>query len=206
MSLAVRFLPDFSMFNACTGDGCSLQGWLSALSGWVGLIAAVVTIGFTRSQLAEQRKQTSFILGDGEPSIEPQSKAGNGSGPGFRVINWNRRSMLIDRIQIIDVPDSQKPIRLWRYATEKPEPVAGKIYCLSSDGSLDRTPKIMGWISRQEKPNVLDLEFRWTDLEKEPSRPTVCEGDVTIKIIAHYIDSKDCFELSSTMPACDFFP
>lgn len=70
-----------------------LREWLASLSGWAAAIAAVVAIGPLIYQLREQRRQTRFLIGDAEPTVDVERKAPLSIR--VRIVNWNRRSLIV---------------------------------------------------------------------------------------------------------------
>lgn len=67
--LLIRFFPDVTSWKLCEPARCTVQDWLSATAGWVGFVAAAVGAFFVFSQLAEQRKQTAYLMGDRTPNM-----------------------------------------------------------------------------------------------------------------------------------------
>ncbi len=97
-----------STMMLCAGSERCLLDWVGALSGWAAAIgagiAAGVTVGPLREQVREARRQADFTCGDAEPEFvllrnmrENQVK--------LRVTNWNRRTVMIERIRCVQPTD-----------------------------------------------------------------------------------------------------
>lgn len=82
----------------CQGESCTVQGWLSATSGWFGLIAALIAVALTWRQIAQQQKQTDFLLGDADPTIDVVPDINDPGEIVVRIVNWNRRAVFIRTI------------------------------------------------------------------------------------------------------------
>lgn len=66
--IAYLFATAPNEFSLCTGENC-FREWFSALSGWVALGAAIVTLLVMREQVEVQRQQTDYIIGNMPPEI-----------------------------------------------------------------------------------------------------------------------------------------
>ena len=77
------------------------QSWIGALSGWVAaagaLAAALLTLPHLKRQADEAKRQADFALGDSAPSFDVYAE--DFVEVYFRVVNWNRRTLLIDQIK-----------------------------------------------------------------------------------------------------------
>ncbi|WP_461509798.1 hypothetical protein [Rhizobium leguminosarum] len=101
----MRFLPDFIAWEGwkVCGDAnaCTVQGWLSATSGWAGFAAASVTALFIFGQMKEARNQTRFALGDATPTVQMAENVKDPRILQIRLVNWNRRQLILDRIEVV---------------------------------------------------------------------------------------------------------
>ncbi len=114
------WLLDFAVvrIDACEASesrGLCLRGWISALSGWAAAIGALIAAGLTiaklREQIADQKRQTDFIIGDSFPIIE---WAQNQDHFSIRIKNYNRH-----RVQLIEIENkSAYAIGLWLYVCD----------------------------------------------------------------------------------------
>ncbi|TBB27312.1 hypothetical protein ELH48_09185 [Rhizobium ruizarguesonis] len=103
--LVMRFLPDFidwAGWPACEEKSCTIQGWLSATSGWAGFAAASVTAFFIFGQMKEARTQTRFALGDAVPTVQMAENVKEPQIVQIRIVNWNRRQLILDRIEVLN--------------------------------------------------------------------------------------------------------
>lgn len=77
------------------------QGWIGALSGWIAAIgafgAAALTLPHLKRQADEAKRQADFALGDSAPTFDVYAE--DFVEVYFRVVNWNRRTLLIDKVR-----------------------------------------------------------------------------------------------------------
>lgn len=92
---------------ACSGDDehC-FREWMGALSGWVGLGAALFTVAVMRQQLREQRDQASFMRGDVMPHVYASADSSLDDDRYYpcldiTVTNVNRRPLRIGRLECL---------------------------------------------------------------------------------------------------------
>jgi hypothetical protein len=104
----MRFLPDFLVWQGwevCGGGTCSVQSWLSALSGWVAafgaLAAAILTLAPLREQVQEARRQSDFLVGDAAPEFVLLRNRKTDTIK-LLVTNWNRRTVMVVDISCIE--------------------------------------------------------------------------------------------------------
>ncbi|QGJ74710.1 hypothetical protein [Sinorhizobium meliloti] len=145
----MRFLPDFLAWKgwpACGPEDCNIQSWLSALSGWVAAGAAFITIRYINKQIAEQRKQTDFQLGDAKPTLDCVQDLEDPEELVLRLVNWNRRSVIIKTIEIDD-----PTITLGIMDFKK----NGETENLSSTAA----PYIRGWENRNSAPETAQIKI-----------------------------------------------
>lgn len=215
--LLIRFWPDAwnippnIMRYVCEESRCTVQDWLSATAGWVGFTAAAVGTYFVYHQLTEQRKQTDFALGDGQPILQIHMFAMDNQRSVLRLINWNRRDISIDRVRIfckdVDIP---KPVALRWHEPNFKESKNIHSCGMDAGGYLDMVPAAEGWIDRQGKPEMLDFELAFNrgvedfvNLVGGLTTKSVAE----IRISGSYEDgtgSKVTFKLN--VPVVDFLP
>lgn len=119
----MRFLPDFVSWQGwmlCAEPNCNVQGWLGSLSGWFGAIAAFITIQFIMHQLREQKRQTDFAIGDAMPTMDAIEHLQNSAELVVRIVNWNRRGLVVRFIKVDDPNISIMPNRLVVNGERKP--------------------------------------------------------------------------------------
>ncbi len=102
----MRFLPDLVAWQAWPAcDDCNILSWLSALSGWVAalgaLVAAAVTLKPLREQVHQAKRQSDFMVGDAEPEFVLQRNRA-AKRMTLKVINWNRRNVMIEKVACVD--------------------------------------------------------------------------------------------------------
>lgn len=156
---ALSKLPDNWREFVCKPEDCTLQEWMSATSGWAGFLAAAMGAYYIYHQLAEQRKQTAFLLGDGEPTIELVRASGRSTSGLIRVVNWNRRSLVIDSIKIES--GHALPAAAFFLLQPKEEETDVDRVEIQPCGSIPDRPRVEGWRNRQEGPDEIEfcLEF-----------------------------------------------
>ncbi|WP_172730187.1 hypothetical protein [Neorhizobium tomejilense] len=145
------------------GERECFREWLSATSGWAGLIIAIIGANFVYHQLAEQRKQTSFIIGDGLPTLEMYLASMNGRRAIFRLVNWNRRMFSVRRIKVeaakFTVP---APVSLLFHDPDSDNVKEKLLTAVRPNGFLKEVHAANGWINRQAAPSVLDFEIHFS--------------------------------------------
>ncbi len=76
------------------------RDWIGALSGWIAaagaLAAALLTLPHLKKQADEAKRQADFALGEANPTFDVYSE--EFIDVYFRIVNWNRRTFLLDRI------------------------------------------------------------------------------------------------------------
>lgn len=158
--LLIRFFPDVTNWELCEASRCTVQDWLAATAGWVGFLAAAVGAYFVYHQLAEQRRQTAFALGDGDPVFQVHVYAFDHTRAVLRFINWNRRTLAIHRIRIrcadVAIP---MPIK-FRWSEDQFTPGGVVNDCgINAAGWLNTVPGVEGWIDRQGRPDIFDFQL-----------------------------------------------
>ncbi|MBX5238653.1 hypothetical protein [Rhizobium sp. NLR22b] len=122
--------------------------WVSALSGWAAAAAAGVTIRSLYRQADAAQKQTDFQLGDSPPTIDVLPNLGDGEELVVRIVNWNRRTILLHSLTI-------DPVEL-RFVVWKIK-INGNVVP-GPDGSVFDPPRVIeGWEDRQKRPNYIQL-------------------------------------------------
>ncbi|WP_163877767.1 hypothetical protein [Rhizobium laguerreae] len=182
-------LPEGWQSSMCRNDGCTVQQWVSATSGWAGFVAAMIGAYFVFHQLAEQRKQTSFALGDGEPTFEILRRGRSERSAIFRITNWNRRTVVLRAASFRSQHSSPKPKRLVRFPTKKPRVIDGDIYQISENGNLSKMGKVPGWLDRQAGP--ISAEFWFSFVEQGKDTAMHIETDVEVEVIIDYFFTGD---------------
>ncbi|USJ24694.1 hypothetical protein [Ensifer adhaerens] len=201
--LVMRFLPElvaWSGWTLCEGQTCNLQGWLSALSGWVAAIVAAFTVFPLYRQLTHQQRQTDFQLGDSSPSLElVREKHGYDGGAVFRIINWNRRQLIVTSLEI-------RTAAIETHAARVKVTVAGVDRAV--DGQRILLPvRITGWENRSAAPHSEQITVRfhvgwtkWHQLRDATEKPPVA-----ITFSGHLNDEKRApVKLSIDIPLFDF--
>ena len=148
-------ITDFALVTNATWCGNAdmhcLREWVGALSGWAAAVAAGITILALYDQLREQRKQTDFVLGEALPTFDAYSE-------GFvdvylRVVNWNRRTFLIDKI----VCDDAKAISVYKVKLEH----RAEAEALASDSAVFYPPiRVAAFDDRSKAPAICRLEIQ----------------------------------------------
>lgn len=179
----------------CEAERCTLQDWLSATAGWVGFIAAAVAAYLVFGQLEEQRKQTAFMLGDADPTLEERRNSHFQRRAMFEIANWNRRRISIVKFSITsDHPNFPKPkfIKL-----SHPES-KGELDLLAFDDQGKNTVVLAlgGWIDRQAPPPRIRFCFGF---ETDPE----CDYPETLTDDIDNFDDETSEDFTSAIPLGD---
>ncbi|ULJ73617.1 hypothetical protein [Rhizobium gallicum] len=84
----------------CGGTQNCLATWVGALSGWAALGGGLLTVVVMRGQLAEQKRQTDFQLGDAPATVDILPHRKDDALVVVRVVNWNRRTLLVHELEM----------------------------------------------------------------------------------------------------------
>lgn len=151
------WLLDFAVVRMdwCAGveTECARE-WISALSGWAAALGAGLTIFALYDQLAEQRKQTAFTLGDAPPTVDVLEADDEIFSVVVKIVNWNRRTLLVEAITSTDDP----PLVL---ATQRVRIGTQELY--NYDGDLpayDPPIRVDGWVDRSAAPQIARITIR----------------------------------------------
>ncbi|GHC79512.1 hypothetical protein [Limoniibacter endophyticus] len=125
--------------------------WLSAFSGWAAAIVAGASIIAIIGQLDQQRKQTAYLLGEAEPSIDIERLAPLSLS--IRVVNWNRRKLTFR----FDVSNESEKIEL-RSMKKKTETEPS-----FRDASFLYPTLLPGWEDKQQRPSFAELQIELED-------------------------------------------
>lgn len=209
--LLIRFFPDVTNWELCEASRCTVQDWLAATAGWVGFLAAAVGAYFVYHQLAEQRRQTAFALGDGDPVFQVHVYAFDHTRAVLRFINWNRRTLAIHRIRIrcadVAIP---MPIK-FRWSEDQFTPGGVVNDCgINAAGWLYTVPGVEGWIDRQGRPDIFDFQLLFQEEVEDfieliggLSTATIAE----IIVNAQYEDGTERpIDFRLRVPVIDFLP
>jgi hypothetical protein len=154
------FVTSTEFWTVASGTLClpeeknCLREWISASSGWVAGAVALIALGPVILQLRELKRQTVFAIGDERPEIEIWTN-NNHSVYRFRIVNWNRRAFLIQKVKWTSEVDFQA----------MPELLVGKELVgggaqfesripIDENGRLAQWVAIEGWENRGLPPNV----------------------------------------------------
>jgi len=189
------------------------RDWLAALSGWVGFGAAAIGAYFVYHQLSEQRKQTAFILGDGEPTIEVYrsakiSKSRRTSRSGIvRIVNWNRRSVYICAARVTIPQGVVELSQMYGAAVTVPTQSPSSIRIIEPDGKIRNRPIIPGWLNRQDTPPYRDFFFIFYGKPNRAVRAIASDWTVNLEIDFFHSDSRAKIEtLTMEVPFKQFLP
>lgn len=170
----MRFLPDYVAsqgWELCGKDDCNLQSWLGSLSGWFGGFAAFFTILFIMGQLREQRRQTDFAIGDAMPTMDAVEHLENSAELVVRIVNWNRRAMVVRNLVVDDPQTAIMPNRLSIDGVRKPiETITFRVQPFVIPGWEDRSKgpshAEIRLAALVEVEKGLNLAASWRDLPR----------------------------------------
>ncbi|MEJ5082374.1 hypothetical protein [Ochrobactrum sp. MYb379] len=158
---ATNTWPISSFYNfaeyAFNQDETWWQGWIGALSGWAAAFAASVTVFFLYKQNEEQKRQTGFMLGDAKPSIDAIQHLKRELYVIVRIVNWNRRPIIIKSIRTI--PDSPGLFVYYTKIWDRDDPEGG-LTSRSLEGHLIQPAVAMhGWKDRSSGPCEVRIDI-----------------------------------------------
>lgn len=124
--------------------------WVSALSGWAAFAAAMASLPYLIGQWREAQKQTSFTIGDEDPTLDVIEHLKDKNRLVIRIVNWNRRAVFVKNLAVVT---NSKPtnmadqVAIWNAENEK--------------GDIDETLpiQIKGWENRAERPSFASLDL-----------------------------------------------
>lgn len=204
--LTVAFWPvlpaDWQAY-LCESNRCTAMDWLAATAGWVGFVAALIAAYLVFGQLKEQRRQTSFLLGDGNPEVEFIQTSGKATSCIFSLINYNRRGMALVAVRVIS-PFDHVPVNEIYRADSEDEAAFTRV---RRDGGVERRGRIAGWLDRSKAPHNADFYLGFDDDDFEWPDYTGITGETTLEIDYAYPDAlKKTFTLTVTAPAAMVTP
>lgn len=144
----------------CQGTQNCLVTWVGALSGWAAALAAWATIRSLFQQASSAQKQTDFLLGDAEPTLDAIQHRERREEVVLQVRNWNRRAMIIRRIKVV----TDKPVstiymnfHLTKPKGATPQKIRDTAFSVGSAKKFEPAIMIEGWIRREEEPPFLKI-------------------------------------------------
>lgn len=149
------------VFPLCNGESCSIQGWMSASSGWVAALAAFITLRVLYSQADAAHVQTEFMVGNARPTIDAVQHASRPKFVVLRLRNWNRRSMIVREIRLAGA-ETVTFMHLnvdKRYLKRQGIDHPNGLRFYSSKPSIPFNPALLveGWVNRNDAPMMLKL-------------------------------------------------
>jgi hypothetical protein len=205
--LLVRNFPDLGDVTLCETARCTVQDWLAATSGWVGFGAASIGAYFVYHQLAEQRKQTAFAIGDGLPSFEIARRSRDDISAAFGLTNWNRRTLVIAALRINSSAAFVHPIGIRSLAIKQPEEVPATDYILLNPGGVAAQARVSGWLDRQKSPWTVTFLLLFADRELGPAQEIATNIPVTIEVDLYFAgEPQRQFTLQVKGELADFLP
>jgi hypothetical protein len=148
----MRFLPDFIEWQGWDwcGSECNLRDWLEATSGWFGAVIAAIAAVPLILQLRAQQLQTAFTVGDAMPTMDAIEHLADSSELVVRIVNWNRRSIVVRSLDVKNVDVIIMPNRL----------VVGDVVRPTDLIDLGVRPFVVrGWENRSEPPQAAEIRL-----------------------------------------------
>jgi hypothetical protein len=181
---------------ACFREWASVPiGILTVVGGFAAAYFVYRTIVKMNEQLLESKRQTAFVVGDEEPSLELRQNSVL-QGGNFEIVNWNRRPFYVMSARwkcSVGVSTNQQ------LEIESP----GKITVdLDNNGIVQRRLDVPGWKDRSGPPNELRGMYFVTaqdDLDAEPQRGVVIP--ITLEIMGYLSgEQRKPIRLTATRP------
>lgn len=180
-----RHVPDQWQSYICKPEDCTLQQWLSSVAGWFGGFLAAVGAVVIYWQLREQRRQTEFLIGDGEPTVDVVCTAWDELSASFRVVNWNRRLIVISSIRFHPDP-GVKPTLLHSLRNDYDWDNDGKpdtfitTSKIKANGEFSSKPDIAGWEDRSKPPAAKIFVLAFDENVKPEAFGTEARKTITV--------------------------
>lgn len=167
--IAASVLAEYSWCIA--GEEHCVRDWVGALSGWAGAFAAGGALFGLYQQLKEQRRQTEFMIGDAPPTIDVAYDLDNAETIVVRIVNWNRRGLILNGVNVLGTGDS----RIW-ISDMKLDDVTWDI---RNRGTVTH---LNGWTDRQQAPHT--VQYKLEGIDKNPffvwPKQTTVEGFIQL--------------------------
>jgi len=124
--------------------------WVGALSGWAAFAAAIASLPYLIGQWREAKKQTRFVIGDEDPTLDVVEHLREKDRLVIRIVNWNRRAVFVKDIAVATETkpgDMEDQTVIWQAENEK--------------GPTDTNfpIQIRGWENRAERPSFASLDL-----------------------------------------------
>ncbi|MBP2548030.1 hypothetical protein J2858_000923 [Neorhizobium galegae] len=174
--IATDFWTMASATLCSTEEKNCLRDWISASSGWVAGVVTLIALGPVILQLRELKRQTMFSIGDERPEIEIWTNNNYGVYR-FRIVNWNRRAFIIQKVKWTSEVDFQAmPELLVGKEIVGGDAQAESHIPIDQDGRLAQWVAIDGWENRGLPPNVKRF---WQIARTDPQQLNLPPGSNT---------------------------
>jgi hypothetical protein len=180
--IAYLFLSTPSEIVLCRGEEDCFRNWLGTIGAIAAVVAASVGSYFVYGQLAEQRRQTAFLIGDAPPTIEAHWYSATGRRARFAITNWNRRNISMVGADFVLPGASGLRPNVVRYGREETEDDDIDL-SFRGDREFTHAPIVFGWIKRDESPNRLYISF-----EYESDQLWNWVDEIEDEILHHFVD------------------
>jgi hypothetical protein len=138
--------------QACDVRPACLRDWIGALSGWVAAIGALLAVAWTlphlKQQADEARRQSDYLLGDALPTMDAVEHLKDSEQLVVRVDNWNRRSILIRKVDILGMNVSVAVFEV---------EVDGAKFNTDISAVLYPPVPVRGWLDRSAEPHFATI-------------------------------------------------
>lgn len=121
----------------------NVREWTGALSGWAAVAAAGISLPYLIGQWKEARRQTRFVVGDEEPTLDVIEHLEEEDRLVVRIVNWNRRAVFV-----WDIVSSTyfKPADMSEYT------YVDRVKTQDGETSTEFPIQINGWEDRSKGP------------------------------------------------------
>ncbi|MER8762869.1 hypothetical protein [Mesorhizobium sp. M0968] len=152
MLAAVILLPTYTdALDYCPKeeDGVMcVREWFGTASGYFATIVAAITITYLYQQNNELKKQTQFTIGDASATLDVVPHHKTDDEIVVRIVNWNRRSLLLRRVEIIGMDCATFVLK-----AEVDDVLIPDVLSPNFEPPID----VNGWEDRNDKPHVAKL-------------------------------------------------
>jgi hypothetical protein len=169
---AVEFVFQHNAWCIDAEEHC-VRGWIGALSGWAAAFAAAVTGYFIYGQMKEARQQTAFQVGNAAPTMDAALDLDEPRVLIVRLLNWNRRGILVLKPQISGSTPGQWGINGMKLDGHSVPPSHARNF-------------LRGWEDRAKAPHSLQYKII-SVLDGETQK---WSRDTSISVLIHMYDEK----------------
>lgn len=171
--IAIGFLMWFTHYwdfadlcGADEGGAYCFRAWFGASAGYFAAVAAGITLFALFAQVAEQKRQTDFLLGNSLPAVDAIAHQKNPFRVVLRIVNWNRHPVILSALKLSDpaIKPAIESARIW----DRDDPKSKLVSRVIREGHIVPAIAMHGWKDRSAGPCEVRIDIsakRKPDLE-----------------------------------------